>query len=105
MALIEKEPWALETSVFRFVSPRQRAGRGRSKEADRGTARSARNTRQFDRADHPLARDVFIYLQDRESQKAGLTMFQRLKPIIIKEFRQIRRNRRVLAILTPSPCC
>ena len=30
-------------------------------------------------------------------------MFQRLKPIIIKEFRQIRRDRRVLAILTLFP--
>ncbi len=30
-------------------------------------------------------------------------MFKRLKPIIIKEFRQIRRDRRVLAILTLFP--
>ena len=30
-------------------------------------------------------------------------MFERLKPIIVKEFRQIRRDRRVLAILTLFP--
>ena len=71
MALIEKEPWALETSVFGsylHVSVPAEA-EARTRIAELLGAHGIR----FDSIERitPSLEDVFIYLQDRESQKAA----------------------------------
>ncbi len=71
MALIEKEPWALETSVFGsylHVSVPDEAG-ARTQIADLLGSHGIQ-VNSIERIT-PSLEDVFIYLQDRESEKAA----------------------------------
>jgi len=71
MALIEKEPWALETSVFgsylHVSVPDEAEARKRIAEL---LGAHEIHVNSIERIT-PALEDVFIYLQDRESQKAG----------------------------------
>jgi hypothetical protein len=71
MALIEKEPWALETSVFgsylHVSVPDEAEARKRIAEL---LGAHEIHVNSIERIT-PSLEDVFIYLQDRESQKAG----------------------------------
>jgi len=71
MALIEKEPWALETSVFgnylHVSVPEETAAR---RAIEQLLAAHRIVYRSIDRIT-PSLEDVFIYLLDREAQKAA----------------------------------
>jgi len=71
MALIEKEPWALETSVFGNYLHVSVPDEGSARTAIEALLASHRIAyRTIDRIT-PSLEDVFIYLLDREAQKAA----------------------------------